>query len=125
MGRSYESYLSSYDSYDYITIWINSISSEFGTDFSVWHQGDMIKKCIEQNKIPLFYAYVIPFEARYRQDIQDCDVREWNSLCTHGADFIRNNRYLLVSRYKHQASEIAKPFGRSRPAVFIIEPDFW
>ena len=34
----------------------------------------MIKKCNQLGKIPLFYAYIIAFEARAKKGIQDCDV---------------------------------------------------
>lgn len=76
------------------------------------------------NKMPLFYAYIIAFEARTKAGLKDCDVGT-PSLCQNGADFIRNNRAFLVNRYSYQASKIAEIIGRNANAVFLIEPDFW
>ena len=86
----------------------------------------MISKCKQLNKIPLFYAYVIAFEARAKYGYKDCDVDPVNNLCKNGANFIRQNRALLVSRYTHQAKAIATALGdRNAECIFLIEPDFW
>ena len=71
----------------------------------------MIQKCKQLNKIPVFYAYMIPFEARVKFGYQDCDVNLWNSVCIKGANFIRQNRNLLVNRYAHYAQQIALALG--------------
>ena len=71
----------------------------------------MIQKCKQLNKIPVFYAYMIPFEARAKFGYQDCDVNLWNSVCIKGANFIRQNRNLLVNRYAHYAQQIALALG--------------
>ncbi len=42
----------------------------------------MIKQCIAKNKMPVFYSYIIAFEARARAGLQDCDVSWSNNLCT-------------------------------------------
>ena len=83
----------------------------------------MIETCLKQNKMPVFYSYIVAFEARNKQGLQDCDVGSPN-LCEQGANFIRNNRDYLVGRYKHQAQNIAKYLGKDKKAVFEIEPDF-
>ena len=85
----------------------------------------MLKFAMANKKIPLFYAYVIAFEARSRLGLQDCDVDRNNNLCKRGSKFIRENRQLLVSRYTEHATEIAKIYGTSDPIVFVMEPDFW
>jgi hypothetical protein len=73
-----------------------------------------------------FLRYIIAFEARAKFGFQDCDVHPTNNLCHKGAKFIKDNRALLVSRYTHQATEIAKALGDKNAAcVFVIEPDFW
>ena len=84
----------------------------------------MLSKATAQNRIPLFYAYIIAFEARNLQGLKDCDVGTPN-LCQYGANFIRNNRAYLIGRYTHQASRIADYIGRNGVAIFLIEPDFW
>ena len=109
IGRSYDQPTTDYSQYDYVSIWINTPASDgSGTNFNIWYQGEMIKAVKKAGKIPLFYAYVIAFEARYRANLQDCDVSSSSNLCTDGSNWIRNNRALIVSRYKHQATEIAK-----------------
>jgi len=117
-----------YQKFDYISIWINSPWGDqpSNTDFNPYWTGTMLQKCKQYGKMPLFYAYVIAFEARAKFGFQDCDVHPTNNLCHNGANFIRNNRALLVSRYTHQATEIAKALGdRNANCVFVIEPDFW
>lgn len=117
-----------YKRYDYISIWINSpwAEDQSNTNFNPYWHGEMIKKCKQHGKMPVFYAYVIAFEARAKFGFQDCDVHPTNNLCHKGANFIRNNRALLVSRYTHQATEIAKALGdRNAACLFIMEPDFW
>lgn len=86
----------------------------------------MVKKAKAFGKIPLFYAYIIAFEARAKFGFQDCDVHPTNNLCFNGAKFIRENRALLVSRYTHQAKAIANALGDPNAnCIFVIEPDFW
>ncbi|CAF0944901.1 unnamed protein product [Brachionus calyciflorus] len=117
-----------YQRYDYISIWINSPWSDKPsvTDFNQYWHGVMINKCKQYKKLPVYYAYVIAFEARAKFGFQDCDVHPTNNLCHGGANFIRQNRALLVSRYAHWASETAKALGdRNAPIVWLIEPDFW
>jgi hypothetical protein len=127
VGRSYDQPTTDYSKYDYVSIWINTPASDgSGTDFNIWYQGEMIKATKKAGKIPLFYAYVIAFEGRFRKGLQDCDVSGSNNLCTDGSNFIRDNRALLVSRYRHQATQIANALGdRNAQAIFVIEPDFW
>lgn len=117
-----------YRKYDYISIWINSPRSEDSknTDFNQYWHGEMIKKCKQLNKIPLFYAYVIAFEARAKFNYQDCDVHPTNNLCVNGANFLRSHRDHIVSRYDHHAREIAKSLeDRNAHCIFLIEPDLW
>ena len=85
----------------------------------------MIDICKKSSKIPVFYAYIIAFQARKDRNLQDCDVAPSNNLCYQGANYIRQNRQLLVNRYGHQASKIAERLGPNSVAVFLIEPDFW
>jgi hypothetical protein len=87
----------------------------------------MVKKCKKLNKIPVFYAYMIPFEARARFKFQDCDVDPWNNVCVKGANFIRQNRNILVGRYSHYAQQIASFLGdkNARNRFFLIsKPKF-
>ena len=89
----------------------------------------MIKKCLQLNKVPVFYAYIIAFEARRAEKLYDCNDGQADpnhNLCTHGAEFIKNNRALLVSRYTHQATNIARDLKDSnKECLFLMEQDFW
>ena len=113
-----------YSKSDFISIWINSPNNG-NTDFNIYWHGPMIDECKKINKLPVFYSYIIAFEARQRQGLQDCDVSPTNNLCTRGSQFIKDNRALLVSRYTHWASKIAERLGKNSSAIFLMEPDFW
>ena len=118
-----------YSAFDYITIWLNPPHSDDppNTDFNQYYHGPMLRAAKAAQKVPVFYAYVIAFETKARslpKRILDCDQGS-PTLCELGADFIRNNRALLVSRYAHQAASIAKIIGRDGKCIFLMEPDFW
>ena len=97
--------------YDYISIWMDTIDSAGSTAWNPYYQGVMLDVCTKNNKIPLFYAYVIAFEARSKKGLQDCDVGSPN-LCQQGAEFIRNNRQNLVNKYTEHATGIAARYGK-------------
>ena len=84
----------------------------------------MLDVCTKNGKTPLFYAYVIAFEARAMKGLQDCDVGSPN-LCQQGSEFIRNNRQHLVDKYTEHATAIAGRYGKDKPVIFVMEPDFW
>ena len=120
-GRNYDQPGTDYSQYDYVSIWINTPASDgSGTNFNQYYQGEMIKATKKAGKIPLFYAYIIAFEARYRKNLQDCDMSGSNNLCTDGANFIRDNRALLVSRYTHQANAIATAMGNKNAVTIWV-----
>lgn len=111
--------------YDYVTIWMNTIDDKNSTAWNQWYQGDMLNYCKIFRKVPLFYAYVIAFEARAMLGYQDCDVHPTNNLCHKGSNFIRNNRNHILSKYNEHALNIAYTYGTTDPVIFDIEPDFW
>ena len=79
------------------------------TDFNIYYQGEMLRKCKELNKIPVFYAYVIAFEARNAWGLKDCNMGHPN-LCERGSQYIRENRARIVERYDHHSSKRRKLF---------------
>lgn len=85
----------------------------------------MLEAAVAQKKLPVFYGYVIAFEARVKAGLQDCDVDPVKNLCHGGAKFIRDNRQHILDRYAHQAENIAKYLGKDGKCMFLIEPDFW
>ena len=46
-------------------------------------------------------------------------------MCNQGANFIRNNRQLIINRYSEHSAQFANYLGSSATAVFLIEPDFY
>ncbi len=132
-GRDFVSSTTDYSQYDYITIWIDTISSNCPssnsknpdcTNFNPYYQGVMLQTTKSLNKIPVFYGYVIAFEARNLQGLQDCNVGT-PSLCQYGSQFIRDNRARILERYNNQSYNIAQYLGTNYTTVFLIEPDFW
>ena len=86
----------------------------------------MMAKTKASGKTPIFYGYVISFEARNLQGLSDCNVHtNFPTLCQQGANFIRNNRARIIDRYTMQASKVAEIMGAATEAVFLIEPDYW
>jgi hypothetical protein len=85
----------------------------------------MLETCRTSLKIPLFYAYIIAFEARAQAGLQDCDVNFENSLCKFGSNYIRSNRSRILERYTQNVGNISKIMGRDATVIFLIEPDFW
>ncbi|CAF0870650.1 unnamed protein product [Brachionus calyciflorus] len=112
-----------YDNFDYISIWL-AYDWTLGTNYNEWFHGPMIDAAIKYNKKVLFYMYIIAFSARFDRNLQDCDVNLDFNLCTHGAQYIRDNRQMLVDKYRYHAKWIADKYGRLQRVVFAIEPDF-
>ena len=83
----------------------------------------------EKNKLPVMYGYVIAFEARVRAGLYDCNDPEHpnknEQLCGGGANWIRNNRQIIIERYKMQGQKISQYLGRNAEVVFIMEPDLF
>ena len=94
-GLSYKTD-ASFDSsaFDYVSIWIGTNDYAGNTDFNIWYQGEMIKHCKLKNKLPVFYSYIIAFEARTKQGLQDCDVDPNYNLCT---GVRKRNKLFLIS----------------------------
>lgn len=89
-------------------------------------QKNMLEKCKEHNKIPVFYAYVIAFEARVKNKLLDCDVvLDGVNLCTDGSCFIKESRDHLINVYSYHANEISKIMDKDATVIFLMEPDFW
>jgi len=113
-----------YSAGDYITIWIGSPSTTHGTNFNPYWHGAMLDACVKNNKLPVYYGYIIAFMARDEWGLKDCDVGT-PSLCERGSDYIRENRAKIVAKYGSYALETAKKIGKNAESVWLIEPDFW
>ena len=84
----------------------------------------MLKKMKSINKIPVFYGYVIAFEARTAWGLKDCNMG-YPNLCQRGCKYIRENRDRIIERYDHHSQNIARIMGRDNFNVWLLEPDFW
>ncbi|MDG5816529.1 carbohydrate binding domain-containing protein [Chitinispirillales bacterium ANBcel5] len=110
------------DEVNYLTIWAGCDEENRFNNY--WH-GEMLRTCIQHNKTPVFYAYIIAFAARRERGLQDCDKNSSNNLCTDGANFIRENWSEIKAEYSMYASETANIWGTSEPIIWLMEPDFY
>ncbi len=100
-------------SVDYITIWLNDPAFN-----NFWH-GDMSRFCKDNNKTPVFYAYIIAKAS----GLGDADVG--GGLATKGAEWLKGNFATVKSRYESYASGIASSYGTSKPCIWLMEPDYY
>lgn len=98
---------------DYVTIWLND------PEFNIYWHGDMVKYCISNNKTPVFYAYIIAKAS----GLGDGDVG--GRLTTEGAAWLKNNFNTVKSRYQNYASNIANQYGKDKPCIWLMEPDYY
>ena len=129
-----------YNGHDYVYQWLGAIKDERNqgkcnpetsnaanlkcTDFNKYDTGKMLEYASKANKPVFFYTYIIPYEARNKNGITDCNTGHSNTLCTHGTKFIKENYNSILERYDHNSREIASYLGRNSNPVFMIEPDF-
>ena len=104
---------------DYLTIWIGSPSTTHGTNFNPYWHGEMVKTAMKNNKMVVYYGYIIAFMARAEWGLKDCDVGT-PSLCQRGSDYIRGNRAAIVAKYKSYAAETAALLGSAKETVWLI-----
>ncbi|MGC4068121.1 MAG: hypothetical protein QM784_26435 [Polyangiaceae bacterium] len=78
-----------------------------------------------RGKIPVLYAYMIPFKA-YNQGLnKDCAPNSTSpNICTEGAAWIRANRDYLRDTYDSYARQLAAIWGTERPLLWLFEPGF-
>lgn len=100
-------------SIDYATIWLNDPSFN-----QFWH-GDMASWCKDNNKTPVFYAYIIAKAS----GLGDADVG--GRLDTDGAAWLKDNFSQVKSRYESYASGIASHYGTDKPCIWLMEPDYF
>jgi hypothetical protein len=88
-----------------------------------WH-GAMVNEAAQANVAPLFYGYITAFMARENAGLHDCDVGE-PSLCTQGANYIRNNWNSILSLYATYAQNTKNIIGANATSIWLIEPDLY
>jgi hypothetical protein len=100
-------------SIDYATIWLNDPSFN-----QFWH-GDMLKFCKENNKTPVFYAYIVAKAS----GLGDADVG--GRLDAEGGKWLRANLSTVLSRYENYAEQTANTYGTDKPIIWLMEPDYY
>ena len=95
------------------------------TGFKTYYDNHFLEACITYKIIPVYYAYIIAYEANNLWGLYDCNYNIVPSLCQRGAQFIRNNTDRILERYANYSSNVAKFIGTYGNAIFLIEPDFW
>ncbi|OFX20246.1 MAG: hypothetical protein A2V77_16725 [Anaeromyxobacter sp. RBG_16_69_14] len=87
--------------------------------------GCRLAKAVASTKaMAVFYTYFIGFQANYMGGFGDCNVdHDGHNLCTDGAQWIRDNRALIVNMYGEYAKKVhaASP---NKPVIWWLEGDF-
>ncbi len=115
------------DNVTYIREWLG-----YGEDLSGNHHG-MLNACKAGGRLdgvtPMFIGYLIAFSARADMDLQDCDVADREgrstSLCTHGTQYMRDNKQKLLDKHRRFARSIGDNYGRDKPVIWMTEPDYF
>ncbi len=87
--------------------------------------GCRLAKAVASTKaMAVLYTYFIGFQANYMGGFGDCNVdHDGHNLCTDGAQWIRDNRALIVKMYGEYAKKVyaASP---NKPVIWWLEGDF-
>lgn len=75
-----------------------------------------------RGKMPVFYAPIMAFKAHDQAGLDFCGSDSSRTLCSDGAEWIRNNRDYLREVYDGYAWDIANVWGTSRPLIWMFEP---
>ncbi len=75
------------------------------------------------NKKPYLFAYMIAGLARRDKGLQDCDLTT-TSICTDGANYIRDNLNDIKAEYQNVADSILDTYG-NKELYIHMEPDFY
>jgi hypothetical protein len=77
-------------------------------------------------KVPALVSYIIAFTARRDESLQDCNVANQNTLCNHGATYIRQHlEDRIIPQYRKYAQGFASACGTTRPMIWMMEPDYY
>jgi len=108
---------------DFVSTWVG-YESRGGLD------GDcdgcrLVSALATSEALPVYYAYFIGFQANLMGGFGDCnvDMSDGHNLCTDGAQWIRDNRSLIVEMYGAyaKASFDANP---GKPVIWWLEGDY-
>lgn len=76
-----------------------------------------------EGKTPYVFAYMIAGLARRDQGLQDCDLTTM-SICTDGANYIRDNLVSIQNEYQSVADNILESYG-DKEMYIHMEPDYF
>jgi hypothetical protein len=115
---------------DFVSTWIGD---ESNGGLATWSAtaansscGDcnLVQTVASTNSMAVFYTYFIGFQACRRGTFCDCNTdTDGRTLCTDGAQWIRNNRAEIVNAYGQYAKVV---YARSpnKPVIWWLEGDF-
>jgi hypothetical protein len=76
--------------------------------------------------VPAIVAYVIAFNARRDEGLEDCNVSGNTNLCRYGATYMRNHlEDRIIPNYRTYAQGFADCYGTTKPIIFMMEPDYY
>lgn len=84
---------------------------------------EMVAAVASTKIIPTFYTYVIGGQAKLRDGYGDCNTSTGDTLCTKGAQWIRDNRAQVVNAYAQYAKMLATKFP-TKPMIWWLEGDY-
>jgi hypothetical protein len=102
--------------------------------FSKWvgYENDIMGSCdgcswlsglLSQDVVPMYIAYFIAYRGKL-EGFDDCNLDfDGQNLCTHGGQFIKDNRNQIVDIYESYARRSYQAYP-NKPVIWLIEPDF-
>ncbi len=82
----------------------------------------VVSQLAQTPALPVFYGYMIGFLAN-ADGYGDCNLDFDENLCTHGAQWIRQNRQRVIDAYGNYA-RMAYETNPNKPVVWFLEGDF-
>jgi hypothetical protein len=89
-----------------------------------FNQANILKACVAQNKLPVFSTHYITSEGMLKGLVNCGTSGSNNTFCTKGANFVRQNRDYILSRYNYLAANIASIIGKQGNILLKIEANF-
>jgi hypothetical protein len=78
------------------------------------------------NQVPVIVSYLAAFYAKRHLNLKDCNAAgSQQSLCEVGAKYIQDNLQAVLGVYENYAKGFADCYGKTKPIIFQMEPDFY
>ena len=89
-------------------------------------EGFQLNMCNDFMLTPVWYSSIIAEGAKQKLGIPECDSMGIG-VCSLGAQYIRDNRVLIINQYKAYAAYAANynNWGTSRPIVIVLDRNFY